>query len=720
MAVHYNPNDYGLKYFHRHTDINGMEVMLEIYKRGEVGYPIYMGDFTSLNLHIQGSQDEVDAPIVKTSLTFSLVDSYDKGMTDIEGVVTKYGNWSEFFTPDSTLYLVRVLTKALGETAFSERWSGYITPDSWEESLDYYGEVSITARDNIGHLADFEFDAAGDDMGLISLRDIFGAAFDKIALPMDSVIMDSAEDDHAILEQGGIAIFDMLLNIEAFKGKNWLQVVESVLTSYGLVMRYADNNKVIVDTIRNISLVGNNSYDAVESKELEFLNGSRMLIPAYKKIVSTLKYDVEDAVNYPITKRLSFNEGVMTAPFSIRMNYQGGHTDIYGTSQFDTNIPHTAEGMTGYGLFMNHNKSGRILTDSAIREGVDKDNVVFVGINITDSVDRYIRYEFGNVNSLDCIFRMNFHSRMFEMYPFANEQRILSFKAYLKSFSYSLIYKNPDGSTIYYDELGKRWSHTMVLNEHTVQDTYSDVWEVDLEKAEGKGNITANGGNLYVIIKNIQAVGDDTMITFPSGTGIYLGIRGFELAVSGSTNLDSDTVTTINDERMNVTISSSPDLGVISRVVNWQSVKNYLNVLYKKIDGIVSMTDYNFVWSDSEGSTPMGAYPEITADGTDFPLPMLIHLQKLLWHGSITSILEGDCIIKDCNPISLSRLYEYKGVPFYLASGTIDFIHARVNGAIFVEATNAIPKVIKVLASEEGTYITTEDGKLVNVIVRYK
>ena len=108
------------KNIRRHT---GDTVRLTIYKNTRVGETITakeIGDFDDLNLEVQGGQSNLETPIVKTSLTFSMIDSSDKPDTD----EVKFGSWEEFFTPDATRYLVEILV------AGSAIWKGYITPDA--------------------------------------------------------------------------------------------------------------------------------------------------------------------------------------------------------------------------------------------------------------------------------------------------------------------------------------------------------------------------------------------------------------------------------------------------------------------------------------------------------------------------------------------------------------------------------------------------------------
>ena len=106
---------------------------------------------------------DAQSPIQKIILRIGLADRPEMPDTDTR----KYGGWEEFFTPDATRYLVEILV------AGSAIWKGYITPDAWSETLDFHASVSVTARDNIGHLEDFEF---ASDSELISVDEIIRSA----------------------------------------------------------------------------------------------------------------------------------------------------------------------------------------------------------------------------------------------------------------------------------------------------------------------------------------------------------------------------------------------------------------------------------------------------------------------------------------------------------------------------------------------------------------
>ena len=85
----YISGTYGLKYYAEWQNYREQVFRIEVQERGFAGTAKIMGDFQDAALEIQGDQGNVTAPIVKTQLRFSLVDSWDPPDT----TTTKYGRW---------------------------------------------------------------------------------------------------------------------------------------------------------------------------------------------------------------------------------------------------------------------------------------------------------------------------------------------------------------------------------------------------------------------------------------------------------------------------------------------------------------------------------------------------------------------------------------------------------------------------------------------------
>lgn len=229
----YITESYSLKYYGETMNYRKQQSRVEIWQKGSVGssYPRKIGDIRGLSLAINGNE-EIDAPIVKTILNLSMADTWDE--VQIESAnATKHGVWEEFYTPDSTAYLVKLFTKEEGDTNWEHRWSGYITPDNWKETIGYRGDVGIVARDNLGHLQDFDFDLQGDSDGLVSAYDIIDGALAKIAFPMDVEIADEEDGARALLLEadaasGSHGLFDACLAVDNFKGESWEKAFKDI------------------------------------------------------------------------------------------------------------------------------------------------------------------------------------------------------------------------------------------------------------------------------------------------------------------------------------------------------------------------------------------------------------------------------------------------------------------------------------------------------------
>ena len=273
---------YSLRYYKTY-ELNGHKVRLEIYKKYlAVEYapaPMEIGRvLQGLSLDVQGEQDDIISPIVKTSLSMTFADApgVEKGK--------KTGDWEEFYTPDSTGYKVLLYIDNI------PYWSGYVTPDSFEEDLEYHGSVTIVARDNIGHLQDFQFDGEGNNETMISVRDIILGARLKVDCLLELVFAEGADVVWPICE--GYTALDCMVNVEAFNNKTWYQALEAVLDSFGLVLRFIGNNKIVVMPLRSLPCLGKGSLSAIEVKDVLLQSpGHRMLTAACRSIVDNLNYE---------------------------------------------------------------------------------------------------------------------------------------------------------------------------------------------------------------------------------------------------------------------------------------------------------------------------------------------------------------------------------------------------------------------------------------------
>ena len=292
---------YALRYYKEIAQADGGVVRLEIHKKDSTTAAVEIGAVVQgLSLEIQGQQDDIDTPIQKTSLHMTFVDA-----SDIENG-QKNGFWQEFYTPDALMWKVILKAKDATETSFRTIWGGYVTPDSFSEDLVYRGSVSITARDNIGHMQDFPFDAEGDADGMISLYNLVESGWEKIQSPMMLEWRGAADSTMWLMCDGVSAMFT-LMNVSMFEGMDWYKAIETALASYGVVMRYVGNNIVKMSSLRSMPYQGEEFIEDLTHIEPTFVSGAtRELIPAVKRIEERVEYDVTDSVTAPQLKSDDF------------------------------------------------------------------------------------------------------------------------------------------------------------------------------------------------------------------------------------------------------------------------------------------------------------------------------------------------------------------------------------------------------------------------------
>lgn len=636
-------------YIVRECPNGGGTLRLEIWEKTDTELsPQNIGELVALTLEIQGAQDKIDTAIVKTSLSWSIVDSYD--IDDSNG--TKHGNWDEFYTPDSTKYLVLLKHAENEGSSYVIRWSGYITPDSWQESLEYRGTVNVTARDNIGHLQDFEFDAPGDADGLISVEDIITQAMEKVAMPMKLVILDNhiSGDDVAELASGDTSVRNMLIPVAFFEEKDWYESLEDVLDSLGWTLRYTDNNSIVVGPLRNLPLLGSRKYVDVQRQELTFVNGgTRTIDPAYKSIKESLHYECVPSLANAGNTGIEF-DGTSTSYEFIYADLQIGSAPVHGTKA------NPGKGWSGDNAFLDVSKYA-IASSTSLRLGATSDSCAFLaGMRANDAMQQ--TFSFGTVNLPVGRIALSLCPNACEVVS-GNLRINDAFP--LAGISYMITYTEPSGKVWVYDV--NSWYVGISVASSLKVDEGSTTAQIDLSQAYNIGDL-APGGVLRLIIKQIAFTVED--LSKPGG--LYLAISGVEFSLASDTleSLSSLTVTTVNDQSYNVEDKRDSAIGAAYSDVPWISPDNYPNVLYSKTDGTLKMVDLAFHWMGEDGT---------------LPLPVIIHLQQLCYHLTAFEILEGEAYAAtlprfDC-------LYTYKGNTLMVISATVDLIAGNFETAVF-------------------------------------
>lgn len=615
---------YDLRYWKEFEQPDGSTIRLEIYSKSLQGISLTAYEIgpvvQALALTVQGQRDDIDTPIVKTSLTMTFVDAPDHP----ESFLKKCGDWEEFYTNDSTYW--KVILKADGTTI----WGGYITPDSFSEELRYRGSVTLVARDNIGHMQDFPFDAEGDENGLISLSELIEKAWAKIESPMELYLEDARQ---WMLCDGEMA-YNTCMNVSAFKDMNWYEAVESALYSYGAVMRYIGGNEVMVCSLRYMPMHGKSSVDAVKHITPVFVaHAKRELVPAVRRIEETVDYDIEDYV-FPKLPESEFTG--RTESFLV----MGNSVDYKGIAW---TISSKESGM-GWCCPENSMFFNPSAYSFYMQNGNDTDfnflvcNTYGLEGNIGRRYAEYSRY--CNVES------MRLQLKFGQPYIFNINDELIPW-GNVETVTVAIIVEH-DGVDNYLQSDGT-WGESAVAHVLTPENLV-----IDIPSFEFSGSLM-----MKVQIHHIKTTGA------ARSTPAYVPLYRAAFSVNSAT-LQKNTVNTKYEDNNNIILSRKPDFGPAYNMVSLPGfIKN--GIYY--YDGDVVKPAKAWSWRN------------------DTPQQMAVynHLQILCYHGKPNNIITGDIVNADITTAAV--IYDWGGAEHMLISGTYNFLNGRIEGAVLREFT---------------------------------
>ena len=558
----------------------------------------------SLNLEIQGG-DDIDAPIVKTQLNFTFIDAPDHQ----DRKTKKCGAWEEFYSPDATHWKVLVFADGV------QMWGGYITPDSYHETLTYRSGISFIARDNIGHLNDFPFDATGNAEGMISMYDLVQTAWRKIDSPMQ-LTTDSAK----WLKCEDVSGIHTYMNVSAFAGKNWYEVLESTLYAYGMVMRYVGENKVAVYPLREMPFYG---QDSISVANVVFETGAeRELSPAARRIEETDEYDIEESLAQPLVD----NEKNFTGEVeSVSFTYL--NTPV--TSYF-WKLNRTAEG-TGW---INGNAPAYFNPLAyAHASNVDSNDLKYLWLSSADGLAsgfngrciQYSRY----IEACDIKANIQFGS----LYAFDNDllRRALYTPSQLRVY-YSVKIEQ-GGITNTLNDKGEWVSNTFVLNALTNERLLS----IDIPKGDFTGEVLLTI-RIYFIV-NYGAV--------------YCPIYSMTFTAVNAPLLTTNNINTNYNEKNNVILTRSPKIApAMDKPFMVGVIKNGI---YRK-EGTRYFPTRLWSWNGN-GKQQMAVYN---------------HLQLLCYHARPFNILSGTIV--NGNVSDFAKIYKWNNTEHIITSGVLNLI----------------------------------------------
>lgn len=658
------------KYRKEITQTGGTKYRISIYENRSSslgsGYPYEIGGFVAANLVLQGQQSDVFQPIVKTSLELILVDVYDNPTYTQSGTTVKQGQWEEFFTPDSTKYKV-ILSKVSGSTV-TPVWTGYITPDSYEEQLIYHGTISVIARDNLGHLNDLDFDGTADSDGMVSVGSLVTQALAKVgAMGLKDMTSDYNSGNHILCRDAdrtltAVNLKGLYVTIDACRGNKWYKVLEDVLESTGLTLRYAFDNTFRLAEMGMIPeyLDGTRSGGTRTFKMLQG-TGRRAFVPAARMIeesfdasygglvlVETNSTDYQDATVTMGGSSRTVSEPVNNHPF--RRTGAIGMVDPLSGHYYNPRVGSIY--YTGKDMFVTALKS----SDSLSSYGSIKATIPIVvgGANLTMKFRIYVGAysRDGDYISGGTIF---------------TQQAIRPGRPPSNTYSqtmtarYKVAFYN--GTTRkYMDDTG-----SFTTNDFTFQSGVTSGF------SSTQGRYGANFADVEKEIRLPNESGQLEITFLPFlvtnnhapdlSAGAYHGrINGLEITQDDESWKGYD-LQTIYDEKNNVVLSRRPRFGQVSDVINPRIIRNGLYM------------------QGSNGQYPAaGVFYWRSKDTDNLRLAVLIHQQMLQFFSRPEKQISADIIDATDGLLSFNNIYLYGGEKYIIQTGSYDLVNNRMNG----------------------------------------
>lgn len=654
---------YGLKYRAEWKNTRGQEYRLNILQRSYSGGSKTIKTLCGCVLEIQGAQGNVTDPIVKTQLRFSVVDAWDIADTGSG----KWGNWGEFYTPDATLYKVQLLEYTDG--AWSAMWTGYITPDSWQEDLGYRTAITVTARDNIGHLKDFQFDMTPNADGLVKISDLLDRAMDIIECAMDVTITRTGlgpESTQNIVADGAY-LHEAYINAALLDGMNWYDVLERTLDATGMCLRWVGMNEIEITYLRNMPKMGS-PYASPGYQTLEFYGGSLEFEPAVKQIVEEVDFKMQKEAPLEILSGLQFGEAT-TYRCKVEGNTLPGG-GVVTVPEHDAPADEVSSGgnsawVAGYNMF---DPSGRLPDDFLKRdEGVDGwKKYPMIPSNYT--IDDYItsRFQF-KTRTAALKITVNFTPHPLSIGNSGSSNGKMIAPGYsLSEIKYQVRYVSEDNNTVRYWD-GGSWTTNLYASQtrdYDAQNEYGTALEIELAECPDIAS-----GTIYVCFFNIKY-----KIWYRGGDGVYARVQSILVGLISTRAVDGDRVTTVNNNAYNVQVERRPMFGALSMDVGFVKPENYLAAIFYYPSGSSSPEQYPYMVHFNGQSASRAV-----------PLPVLIHEQILCYRHGAARVLNGRCAPVNKVAWDLHSLFRYKGVDYLLQGGTLDLFSGIMEGAVFHE-----------------------------------
>lgn len=640
---------YQLQYYKNLTH-GDHTVRLNIYRKTEDDatplFPTPLGDvIEGLEYGIQGRDGDFAPAIQKTSLTLTLVDAPEKN-----SVAQKWGGWEEFYTPDATMFRVDLLIDGALE------WSGYVTPDSYEEDLTYHSAISITARDNWGRLNDFEFDHKGDEFGMISILDLVLAAAEKAGVAMPVILNTRAP----WAQCDGVPLYDHLVNVKAFEDGKWWDAVADTLEGVGMTLTFKGGAEFDLAPVRGVTLKGQGTQDTVQLDGFIFeAPGHRSLAPAVREIVEKADFEIsEDMLNARPMTLSSFVAGA-GYPYT---------TQPYGVTE--TTMPvfmlsseeFWKDGEGVYCSLLNTFNYSSVEGDDDVR--LHDGHTLYLATNpgtITDYATAYrsMKGVFARVPMTLMKGKVQFSCgaavRMYDGKMFVGTAPVMEnyVSPLIQDVIAKVYYTTDDGTVYYYD--GAAWvegpAQFAVMRPEEA--SYTCDFEIPSLDLEASGILTIGFICGHYIVRGEY---DQEQ----AGDGMYMPITGIKVVPTRAQRA-TDKTTTKYIETNNVTLSRAPQIAALN--FDTAAPAEVINGIYSPLPGRPAARE----WGYGDRTTKLAA---------------LIHQQLLCWHARPMNVLTGTLIVNRLKSYpSFRGCWTWKDREFLLTDGRVDLLSGRMRNA---------------------------------------
>lgn len=608
-----------------------------------------------LRLYVQGDQSDIDTPIVKTSLEMFFVDAPDLE----DGKKMKCGNWEEFYTSNATEYKVLLYKDNILE------WSGYITPDSFAEDLQYRGSVTIIARDNLGALQDCVFSAEGDGGGMVSVNRLIDAAKKAISFPMEIECKTTGARRLPFSIHTDFEPFadEILFNQSAFIGLNWWEILETVFYSTGLALRYVGGNKFMLSSLRDLPLYGFEFWADVPVKPVSFLSyGHRELSPAVKTIKDTVSFEIVDNIADSFMPAEAYGEEGEYVRFVQQkggLNYRNEYAPIHASVGGTSWEHRTQETSLFLNPFKYRWKEGR--TSQKYGDLADE-TAVYIATNVEDlQAERSAAWEIElEAGAYSLEFTAGYPVAL---YDGLTKIGFADYDTLLNRVKLRLQFTSHDGTEkLEYRSSSNSWITNQVSDPNSI---YTNNAPFPYAFKFPQLSVTKRG------LLRLEIVGINVDIAAGStgeSLGAYVAIKDLKLTEARQEGLllpSKLTTTTNYDKNNNIRLERSIAYGFTNAdVVSPRIVKN--GMFLQDADD----------WYTNSDEWVFGTY------AVPNPLPVLTHQQILAYYAKPNNVLTGE--LATPNP-TFDALYEWRGTKHLLMSGALNILTGRMEGAVLRE-----------------------------------